>query len=71
MLEAETERARIDLKMLQRELAQLSEHAEGYTQARVFLLAVCKTPLLPHAARAKLQVRIYSKTILHFPKPSI
>ena len=36
VLEAETERARIDLKLLQDELAQLSQHVDGYTQARVY-----------------------------------
>jgi hypothetical protein len=44
--------------MLQDELAQLSKHAEGYTQARVYLHAVCKTTLLPLAARNKLTVRL-------------
>lgn len=60
MLEAETERARIDLKLLQDELAQLSQHVGGYTQARVYLHAVCNTQLLPQAARVNLTVRHWS-----------
>lgn len=58
ILEAETERARMDLKLLQHNLAQLSQHIDGYTQARVYLHAVCTTTLLPQAARAKLRVRL-------------